>query len=274
MLIRPWDAAVGASEWQEWLAAGDHFGLLAVNNLDPTHAPVVVPTHFAYSPGDSSSAGDSSLAGGSASPGEAGTPGDVPGPAGGAELLVHLARGNPVWPHLEAAAEVRLAVVGDHAYIPTYWRAEPGRAEEDGVPTSYYSAIEFLCHPKIVDDPSGKAEILASELAQFQPEGRHSRVDPDAAPYGPMLAAIRAVRLLVLAVDAKFKYDDQRPAEHRTVVAGLLEQRGRPLDAAAADQQRRRLAEVGNRHDHRPEPGTDALAPTKPECLRLPAGQG
>ncbi len=31
------------------------------------------------------------------------------------------ARPNPGWPHLEAAAEVRLAVTSDYAYIPTYW---------------------------------------------------------------------------------------------------------------------------------------------------------
>ena len=39
-------------------------------------------------------------------------------------MLVHLARPNPVWPHLDAAAEVRLAVIGDYAYIPTYWQAK------------------------------------------------------------------------------------------------------------------------------------------------------
>jgi transcriptional regulator len=41
-----------------------------------------------------------------------------------------LARPNPVWPHLEAAAEVRLAVIGDYAYIPTYWRAKAGGPDE------------------------------------------------------------------------------------------------------------------------------------------------
>lgn len=28
-------------------------------------------------------------------------------------MLIHLARPNPAWPHLEAAAEIRLAVIGD-----------------------------------------------------------------------------------------------------------------------------------------------------------------
>jgi transcriptional regulator len=82
MLIHPWDAATGSAEWQDWLATTDGFGILAVNNLDPARAPLVLPLHFTV-------AGD--------------------------ELLLHLARPNPVWPHLEAAAEVRLAVTGDYA---------------------------------------------------------------------------------------------------------------------------------------------------------------
>jgi transcriptional regulator len=69
MLIHPWDAALDTGEWQDWLASTDRFGMLAVNNLDPGDAPILLPLHFTV-------AGD--------------------------ELLIHLARPNPVWPHLEA----------------------------------------------------------------------------------------------------------------------------------------------------------------------------
>ena len=78
MLIHPWDAALDTAEWQDWLASTDRFGILAVNNLDPAEAPLVLPLHFTL-------AGD--------------------------ELLIHLARPNPVWAHLEAATEVRLGGV-------------------------------------------------------------------------------------------------------------------------------------------------------------------
>jgi transcriptional regulator len=188
-------------------------GLLAVNNLDPAQAPIVLPLHFTV-------AAD--------------------------ELLIHLARPNPVWPHLQAATEVRLAVTGDYAYIPTYWRAKAGGPDEDGVPTSYYTALQFVCRPAIIDDPQGKAEILASQLADFQPEGRHAPVAVDASTYGRMLSGIRGVRLTVLRVDAKFKYDDANPVEHRQRVIGHLEHRGHGLDAGAASQQRRRLAAIGD----------------------------
>jgi transcriptional regulator len=123
MLIHPWDAATGPAEWQDWLATTDRFGMLAVNNLDPARAPLMLPLHFTV-------AGD--------------------------ELLMHLARPNPVWPHLEAAAEVRLAVTGDYAYIPTYWRVKAGGPDEDGVPTSYYAAVQFVCRPTVVDDPRAR----------------------------------------------------------------------------------------------------------------------
>jgi transcriptional regulator len=221
MLIHPWDAALDAAEWQEWLAATDRFGVLAVNNLDPAQAPLVLPTHFTVA---------------------------------GGELLMHLARPNPVWPHLEAAAEVRLAVTGDYAYVPTYWRAKAGGPDEDGVPTSYYTAVQLVCRPTVVDDPQGKADILAAQLADLQPEGGHATVATDAPPYGRMLPGIRGVRLTVLRVDAKFKYDDANPVEHRERVIGRLEQRGQGLDAGAAAQQRRRLNAVGDWQPRRDRP--------------------
>jgi transcriptional regulator len=214
MLIHPWDAALDTAEWQDWLASTDRFGMLAVNNLDPAQAPIVLPLHFTV--------------------------------AGDAELLIHLARPNPVWSHLEAASEVRLAVAGDYAYIPTYWRAKAGGPDEDGVPTSYYASVQFVCRPTVVDDPQEKANILAAQLADFQPEGGHAAVVVDAAPYGRMLAGIRGVRLAVLRVDAKFKYDDANPVEHRERVVANLEERGHRLDAGAAAQQRRRIAAIGD----------------------------
>jgi len=213
MLIHPWDAALDRAEWRDWLASTDRFGMLVVNNLDSAQAPIVVPTHFTL-------ADD--------------------------ELLIHLARPNPVWRHLEAAAEVRLAVIGDYAYIPTYWRAKAGGPDEDGVPTSYYAAVQFVCRPTVVDDPQGKVEILTAQLADFQPEGGHAAVSADAAPYGRMLSGIRGVRLAVVRVDAKFKYDDANPIEHRERVVGNLEQCGHGLDAGVAVQQRRRLTAIGD----------------------------
>jgi transcriptional regulator len=113
------------------------------------------------------------------------------------------------------------------------------------VPTSYYTAVQFVCRPRVVDDPQGKAEILAAQLADIQPEGRHATVAVEEAPYGRMLSGIRALRLEVLSVDAKFKYDDAKPVEHRERIVTRLEERGHGVDAGAAAQQRRRLRAIG-----------------------------
>jgi transcriptional regulator len=213
MLIHPWDASLNTAEWQEWLASTDRFGVLAVNNVDSAEAPVLVPTHFTVT---------------------------------GDELLVHLARPNPIWPHLEAATEVRLAVIGDYAYIPTYWRTKAGGPDEDGVPTSYYATVQFVCTPTIVDDPADKVDILTAQLGDFQPEGGYATVAVGEAPYGRMLSGIRGLRLAVKRVDAKFKYDDHNPIDHRQRVTANLEQRKHALDTGAATQQRRRLATIGD----------------------------
>jgi transcriptional regulator len=213
MLIHPWDAALDDDEWKEWLASTGHFGMLVVSNMDPAQAPLALPTHFT--------------------------------PAGD-ELFFHLARPNPVWKHLEAAAQVRLAVVGDYAYIPTYWRAKAGGPDEDGVPTSYYATVQFVCRPTVIDDPQGKVDILTAQLGDLQPEGGHAEVDTESEPYGRMLSGIRGVRLAVLHVDAKFKYDDSNPIDHRGRVVAYLQERGQALDAGAANQQERRLTAIGD----------------------------
>jgi len=213
MLIHPWDAASDASEWQNWLATTDRFGILAVTNLDPAKAPLILPTHFTLH---------------------------------SEEILLHLARPNPVWAHLKGATEVRLAVIGDYAFIPSYWRANAGGPDEDGVPTSYYSAVQFVCRPTIVDEPEEKVQILTAQLGDLQPEGGHAPVAATEQPYGQMLAGIRGLRLAVLRVEAKFKYDDSNPVEHRQRVVGYLEQRHHALDSGAAAQQRRRLAAIGD----------------------------
>lgn len=208
MMIHPWDAALDDEEWRTWLTQSRRLAMLVVNNLDPARAPMVTPTHVTLAE---------------------------------AELLMHLARPNPVWAHLEAATEVCVAFTGDDAFIPGYWRHKGG-PPDNGVPTSYYSAVQFTCRPHIIDDPQAKAELLTEQMLDFQPEGRHARLAADAPPYGRMLSGIRGVRLHVLRVDAKFKYDDEQTLSHRDEVSDALERRG---DVRVAEQQRRRRHRIG-----------------------------
>ncbi|WP_030170450.1 FMN-binding negative transcriptional regulator [Streptomyces sp. NRRL S-813] len=211
MFIQPWDAGLDEAEWQTWIAEGHDFGLLTVNGL-PGHPPTVVPTHFT---------GD------------------------GNHLLIHLARPNPVWESIEHDPNVTFTVTGDYAFVPGPWRAGPGTPATEGVPTSYYAAVQFICRAAIVDDPEAKAELLRRQLAHFQPDGDHAPVAVGRPPYGRMLSGIRGLRLQVTDVRAKFKYDDHKPVEHRAAVADRLIERGQGLDAPTAQQQLRRLDRIG-----------------------------
>ncbi|MEV5886970.1 FMN-binding negative transcriptional regulator [Streptomyces sp. NPDC052020] len=211
MFIQPWDAALDDTEWRAWIAEGHDFGQLSVNGL-PGHPPAVVPTHFTCD---------------------------------GDHLLVHLARPNPVWKAIEHDPAVTFTVIGDYAFVPGPWRAGPGTPPAEGVPTSYYAAVQFTCRAHIVDDPEAKADLLRRQLAHFQPDGDHAPVAAGRPPYGRMLPGIRGLRLEVTEVRAKFKYDDHKPVEHRAAVADRLTARGQALDVPAAHRQRRRLDRLG-----------------------------
>ena len=215
MLIHPWDAALDDDEWRTWLADGHDFGQLVVNGL-PGQPPTVIPAHFSVDD----------------------TPTDT-------QLLIHLARPNPVWANIAADPNVIVTVIDDYAYIPTSWRAKAGGPDEDGVPTSYYAAVQLRCVAEVVDDPAGKAELLTRQLAHFQPAGDHPDVAVGAPPSGRMLSGIRGLHLQVTGVAAKFKYDDHNPTEHRIQVATRLTGRDTGRDTGAASQQRRRLARTG-----------------------------
>ncbi|MFI6741576.1 FMN-binding negative transcriptional regulator [Nonomuraea sp. NPDC050451] len=205
MLIHPWDAAHDGGEWRTWLRTHD-FGQLAANGVDGG-PPVVVPTHFLFD--------------------------------GGSEVVLHLARPNPIWAALEANPAVVVTVHDDYAYIPSGWRSD---TPETGVPTSYYASVQLVCRARIVDDKESKAEILRRQLAHHEPDGGHGEVAADAGPYRKMLSAIRGLRLEVVDVRAKFKYDDHRPVEFRERIAGGLAERDLPGDAGARAQQLRRMS--------------------------------
>jgi transcriptional regulator len=211
MFVQPWDAALDEAEWRSWIEQGHDFGQLVANGL-PGRPPAVVPTHFSCD---------------------------------GPHLLVHLARPNPVWEAIERDPIVVLSVIGDYAFIPGPWRAKPDIPAHEGVPTSYYAAVQFTCRAEIIDAPEAKADLLRRQLAHFQPAGDHAPVEVDQPPYGRMLPGIRGLRLEVMQVLAKFKYDDHKPTEHRTAVADKLIARGQGLDVRTARQQQRRLDRIG-----------------------------
>lgn len=194
MLVHPWDAAVDADEWRDFVATQGFGQLIAAGR--GREIPVVVPTQFLLD-------------------------GDV--------VLLHLARPNPVWSAIAENPLLLLSVTGDWAYIPSAWKAIDDEDPSAGIPTTYYAAAQLRCQATVVDDAAGKLAILRAQLAALQPG-----VDTaDPASHDRKLPGIRGLRLTIREVTAKFKYGGNVDVEHRLAVADRLAARAGPGDAAA-----------------------------------------
>lgn len=202
MLIHPWDAGADQAEWTSFVSTHS-FGHLIASGRD-RDVPVVVPTQFVL--------------------------------VDPAQVVLHLARPNPIWRALEENPRALLSVAGDWAYVPAAWKAIGDEDPRRGVPTTYYAAVQFAADTEIVDDEAGKAEILRLQLADTEPGS--DAVDP--LEHGRTLNGIRGLRLRVTEVRAKFKYGGNADDAHRTSIIGHLHQRGGPGDTAAATHLRRR----------------------------------
>jgi len=152
------------------------------------------------------------------------------------EVVLHLARPNPVWAALAENPAVVLSVAGDWSYIPTHWKAIGDEDPRFGVPTTYYAAVQLIADATVIDDDEGKALILRTQLNVTEPGG--GAADP--IEHGRRLAGIRGLRLAVREVRAKFKYGGNVDEAHRAEVAQHLTERGGPGDEAALRHLRRR----------------------------------
>lgn len=199
MLIHPWDSV---RDWRALLPSNDFGQLITVGQVDGW--PVVVPTHFVV-------ADD--------------------------EILLHLARPNPVWAALEADQRVVMALIGDYVYVDASMNAEPGTDPDLGVPTSYYTAVQLLGRATIVDDPDEKAAILARQLTGFEPDDS-TRVTPSTAVESDrrQLPGIRGLRVRIDHVRAKQKYGGNKPVDQRLAIAARLAERNGPGDPGARER--------------------------------------
>ena len=194
VLIHRHDAPLSDDEWRAFLAEHDFGELIAPGS--GRDLPVVVPVHFVWDGKD--------------------------------EVVLHLAKPNPIWEALAERPRALLSVFGAYTFIPGHWNQD-----EYGVPTSYYAAVQLACDVEVVDDPARVAAILERQLGHFQPEGQHAPVEPGENRYGKLLPSIRGIRLTVTEVRAKLKFGSNRTVEHRTVIAEKLAERGQPLDLEA-----------------------------------------
>ncbi|HVT20064.1 MAG TPA: FMN-binding negative transcriptional regulator [Mycobacteriales bacterium] len=201
MLVHPWDATEGDAEWRAFVEAQGFGQLIAAGR--GREVPVVVPTQYVL---------------------------------GTDEVLLHLARPNPIWPAIEENPIVLLSVTGDWAFVPSAWKAIGDEDPAVGIPTTYYAAVQLRCEATIVDDEEGKLSILRRQLDAFEPEIGHA----DPAVHERKLPGIRGLRLSILETTGKFKYGGNVDDAHRRAIAGRLGERGGPGDRAAKAHLERR----------------------------------
>lgn len=202
MLIRDWDTAIDEDEWRSFVTANGFGHLVAAGR--GRDVPVVVPTQFVLVDD---------------------------------QVVLHLARPNPIWSAIEENPNVVLSVAGDWAYIPTAWKAVGDEDPTRGIPTTYYAAVQLIGEATVVAGADGIAEILRVQLGDVQPD--IAAVDP--AEHGKHLHAIRGIRIAVHEVRAKFKYGGNVDEAHQRAVHERLLDRGGPGDAAAARHLQRRI---------------------------------
>ena len=200
MLIQPWDEGSG-DEWRSF-ATAQGFGHLVAAGRGRDVA-VVVPTQFVLD---------------------------------GDDVVLHLARPNPIWAAIEENERVVLSIAGDWTFIPSSWKAIGDEDPARGIPTTYYAAVQLIGAARIVDGDRGVASTLRTQLARLQPD----EVIVDPIDHGPKLRAIRGLRFHIDEVRAKFKYGGNVDAAHRDEVAARLTARDGPGDRAALAQLRRR----------------------------------
>lgn len=190
------------SEWRAFLAAHPFGQLIAAGRS--RDVPIVVPTQYLLR---------------------------------GDEIVLHLARPNPVWEAVAENPTVMVSVAGDWSYIPSNWKTIGSEDPRVGIPTTYYAGVQLIGEAHVLDGAEDVSKVLREQLAAVQPTVE--AVDP--AEHGAKLRAIRALRIAVREVRAKFKYGGNVDRAHRLAVAERLEARDGPGDRAARRHLLRRL---------------------------------
>jgi transcriptional regulator len=203
MYIPPVDAGIDQDEWRAFVVS-QGFGQL-VSAGRGREVPVVVATQFVLD---------------------------------GEALVLHLAAGNPVFEAIAEQPRVLLSVAGDWAYIPSDWKTLEGEDPALGLPTTYYGAVQLIGTATVLCAPEAVAAVLRLQLETYQPGVEIA--DPSEA-HPAKLAGIRAIRIAIEDVRAKFKFANNVDAEHRQAVVARLRARARAGDGAAASHVLRRL---------------------------------
>ena len=149
----------------------------------------------------------------------------------GARIELHLNRKDEQLADLVASSRCAFVVDEPLAVVPSYWL----HAEIATFATAYYRTVLFACEASV----STEADVLVDQqtrlMARYQREGGFRPLAAADPLYRGALGMIAALRLEVRSRKLKWKLGQNRRPEQRLEVARHLRERGRPLDAHAAD---------------------------------------
>ena len=139
------------------------------------------------------------------------------GPDGTLRLLGHVARANPHWRSLEAAAEVLAIFQGPHAYVSPGWYEN-----HPAVPTWNYAVVHARGRVRLTDEAELHALLLELSAKYEMRRDKPWRLGDQPAPFvHGMLENIVGFELAVERLEGKFKLSQNRPAEIGRVIEGL-----------------------------------------------------
>jgi uncharacterized protein len=156
----------------------------------------------------------------------------------GAGIFLHMRRDDPQVASLRADPRCTFVVHDYLATIPSHFVD----AAYAGAATAYYRWADLDARATIVDDPAAMVAPLRALLERLQPDGGYAPLTADDPRYRGSLEALALVRLEPVAVRAKWKLGQNRPAATRRRVVEQLRARG---EHRCADEVERDLARSG-----------------------------
>ena len=163
-----------------------------------------------------------------------------PEPAPFGAVRFHLARANPL-AEIEAGTELKLSIMGPHAYVSPDWYAAPGQ-----VPTWNYVAVEGVGRVRPLSDEGLKQllfDLAAQEESALAPKPAWTIARVPTKRLNALLSAIMGFRLPFDMLEGKVKLSQNRnPADREAAIVGL-EARGDAASVAVAASMRKALTQ-------------------------------
>ena len=130
-------------------------------------------------------------------------------------LLGHCAKPNPQWRHLKERPDALVTFLGPHSYQSP--RIYPDLAR---VPSWNYVAVHCVVRAKLIEDDSGKEDVLKKLIGDHEPAYRQQWIDLGEEYAHKMMAGIVAFELEVRELQCKLKLNQHRPESHAALKAG------------------------------------------------------